>query len=94
MIKQNVNTQYGQLFKLQTVMYIFAIFFTLCEIWNIVKINSTAVWLTIVSQELSLLGLDPIEGKQPFAFNILTLFTTLTNCMAYFIIAIVAMQTR
>jgi hypothetical protein len=76
-------------------MFLFAIIFTLAEIWNIVKLNSTQVWISIMSKEMHLLGYKFYDEKysHSWSFNLLTLFTTLTNCMTYFIIAIVAMQT-
>jgi hypothetical protein len=76
-------------------MFLFAIIFTLAEIWNIMNLDSKPVWISIVSEEMDLLGkdLNDVKYSHSWSFNLLTLFTTLTNCMTYFIIAIVAMQT-
>lgn len=72
--------------KAQVMAYAVATVYLIAEIWNIMKVDSQPFWVSVVNS----------ETKQTFSspglLNIIDIFTTLVNCLFFFVIAVVCMQ--
>ena len=66
--------------------YLIATFYLATEIWNIMSIKSDPFWIAVVKVETG--ALIPELGL----LNIIDIFTTLCNCLFFFVIAVVCMQ--
>lgn len=94
-IKNGLTSCYKKLMIIQTLMYVAAGIFLLAGIFNIIRLKKFCLWLVLLRLEAGKNWPSDSSGGEAFTmFNILVMLTTLTNCLIYFIVGVVCMQSN
>lgn len=92
-IKNGINSNIQKLMKVQVYLWVAACLFLLAGIWNIISLKGEPFWLSLLHLESNLFKSEWGSNKENYIlFNILVMLTTLCNCLIYFIVGVVCMQ--
>jgi hypothetical protein len=90
-IKPALMEGYAKLEEANRYMFAAAVLFLFACIWNIIQVKRLSFWLSLVTFETQLFGQEFSLGSQ-FAFNLMTLLTSLINCLLYFVLGVICRQ--